>query len=140
MKDYWEEQRRESVNRVLIEDLNKTRVPKVEREPLTVNDILLACAERQHEWDPKGLTGGLLYRAVELGGEAGEVLNVAKKLEREALGIPGSRDTKEHLAEELADVVICAALMALAAGIDLAGATVAKFNKTSDEVGLKTKL
>jgi NTP pyrophosphatase (non-canonical NTP hydrolase) len=50
----------------------------------------------------------LAYKGNELAGEAGEACNVIKKLERERLGMPGSRDTVAHLAEELADVIICA--------------------------------
>jgi len=41
----------------------------------------------------------LLFRGVELGGEAGEALNVIKKLERERLGWRGSRATPEQLAD-----------------------------------------
>lgn len=44
------------------------------------------------------------------------------------------------LAEELADVVICADLCAVSAGIDLGAAVVAKFNATSEKVGLTTML
>jgi len=84
----------------------------------------------------------LLFRGVELGGEAGEALNVIKKLERERLGWRGSRATPEQLAEELADVVICADLIAMQPdlGIDLGAAVVAKFNATSEARGLKTRI
>lgn len=94
---------------------------------------------RQAEWDPSDKIT-LTYRLNELAGETGEACNVGKKIERERLGIRGSRDTVEHLAEELADVVICADLVAMAEGIDLDAAVVAKFNATSEEVGLKTRL
>jgi NTP pyrophosphatase (non-canonical NTP hydrolase) len=94
---------------------------------------------RQREWDVLGqLT--LAYRGNELAGEVGEACNVIKKLERERLGINGSRDTVEHLAEELADVIICTDLIAMQAGIDLEGAVVAKFNASSEKVGLKTRM
>jgi len=94
---------------------------------------------RQAEWDPSDKIT-LTYRLNELAGETGEACNVGKKIERERLGIRGSRDTIEHLAEELADVVICADLVAMAEGIDLDAAVVAKFNATSEKVGLKTRL
>lgn len=83
---------------------------------------------------------GPLFKAVDLGGEAGEALNVVKKLERERLGVRGSRDTVEHLGEELADVIICVDLLALRYGIDMIEATRAKFNATSVKVGLATRL
>jgi NTP pyrophosphatase (non-canonical NTP hydrolase) len=98
-----------------------------------------ANAARQREWD-KGDQITLSYRGNELAGETGEACNVIKKLERERMGIRGSRDTVEHLAEELADVVICADLIAMAAGIDLDAAVAAKFNATSKKVGLRTRL
>lgn len=94
---------------------------------------------RQAEWDPSDdIT--LSYRGNELAGEVGEACNVIKKLERERLGIRGSRDTVEHLAEELADVIICVDLIAMAEGIDLDDAVARKFNATSEKVGLKTRL
>ena len=83
---------------------------------------------------------GLMFRAVELAGETGEAMNVAKKLERERRGWRGSRATVEDLAAELADIVICADLMAIAAGIDLDAAVVAKFNATSQAHGFPQRL
>lgn len=82
------------------------------------NDLRSANTVRQLEWDPSSQITGL-YRAVELAGEVGELANIVKKLERERLGLPGSRETVEHLAEELADVFICIDL--LAAGYNLVG-------------------
>ena len=70
----------------------------------------------------------------------GRVSNVIKKLERERLGIRGSRVTKEQLAEEMADAVICLDLAAMHEGIDLNAAVIKKFNATSDAMGLKTHL
>lgn len=80
------------------------------------------------------------YKGNELAGEVGEACNVIKKLERERLGIAGSRDTVHHLAEELADVVICADLIAERYGIDLWSAIKSKFNSTSTKVGLEVFL
>lgn len=94
---------------------------------------------RQKEWDPSDLVTAS-YRGNELAGEVGEACNVIKKLERERMGIRGSRDTVEHLAEELADVVICTDLIAAAYGIDLDAAVARKFNATSEKVGLKTRM
>src|ERR1051326_2562917 len=85
--------------------------------------------ERQAAWCPDEVPD-LMFRTNELAGETGEVCNVAKKLERERKGWRGTRDTTEHLAEELADVVICADLVAINAGINLDEAVIAKFNAT----------
>lgn len=101
--------------------------------------LRLANETRQREWDRDDRIG-ILFRANELAGETGEACNVVKKLERERLGIRGNRATAEQLADELADVVICADLVAAAAGIDLGAALVRKFNATSEKMGLATKL
>ena len=90
------------------------------------------------EWDA-GNQLTLSYRGNELAGEVGEACNVIKKLERERLGIRGSRDTLKHLAEELADVIICCDLIAMDCGLDLDAAVRAKFNATSEKVGLRTR-
>lgn len=94
---------------------------------------------RQAEWDADNQVT-LSYRGNELAGEVGEACNVIKKLDRERMGIRGSRDTIEHLAEELADVIICVDLIASATGVDLDSAVRAKFNATSEKYGLKTRL
>ena len=94
---------------------------------------------RDKEWD----TGGVLdaaFSACELGGEVGEALNIVKKLERERLGIRGSRSNVDELAAELADVIICVDLLAMRYGIDLSQAVVQKFNLTSFKQNLKTVL
>jgi NTP pyrophosphatase (non-canonical NTP hydrolase) len=96
--------------------------------------------KREKERDPDGKCGLLLYRATELGGEVGEALNVCKKLAREQMRIVGSRSSVAQLADELADVVIATDLLAMACGIDLEAATRAKFNATSDALGLATKI
>lgn len=94
---------------------------------------------RQKEWDQDNQIT-LAYRGNELAGEAGEACNVIKKLERERMGIRGSLATLDDLAQELADVVICADLIAMSASIDLDQAVAAKFNATSEKVGLATRL
>lgn len=115
---------------------------------------------RQHEWDSDNQIT-LAYRGNEFGGETGEALeeaigrlldmlrlskaagkvqNIVKKLEREALGIAGSRATKQSLADELADVLICVDLIAMKEDIDLWQAVKSKFNATSQKVGLKTEI
>ncbi|MBY3543700.1 nucleotide pyrophosphohydrolase [Rhizobium laguerreae] len=102
-------------------------------------DLRQANVARQKEWDGDNQID-LAYRGTELAGEVGEACNVIKKLERERRGIAGSRDTVEHLAEELADIIICVDLVAMQAGIDMKAATAAKFNATSEKVGLSTRL
>lgn len=94
---------------------------------------------RQAEWD-KDDRISLAYRGNELAGEVGEACNIMKKLERERLGIRGSRASVADLAAELADVVICADLCAMGEGIDLDAAVAAKFNATSEKVGLRTRI
>ncbi len=94
---------------------------------------------RQIEWDNNQQID-LSYRGNELAGEVGEACNIIKKLERERLGIKGSRSSYDHLAEELADVIICVDLVALALNIDLRQALVNKFNHTSRVNNLETRL
>ena len=102
-------------------------------------DLRAANFARQAEWDTDGQIT-LSYRGNELAGEVGEACNVIKKLERERMGIAGSRANLADLAEELADVIICADLIAMQLGIDLNRAVAEKFNKTSEKVGLTTRL
>lgn len=106
---------------------------------LSISELQRAHVERQEEWCPDQKPD-LSFRGNELGGECGEAQNVIKKLERERHGWRGSRDTVEHLGEELADVIHCAVLCAITAGIDLEPAVIAKFNSTSEKNGLATFL
>ena len=104
-----------------------------------MNRLRDANVARQAEWDPDNRIT-LEYRGNEMAGEVGEACNVIKKLARERMGIPGSRASIYNLAEELADVVICADLIAMHIGIDLGDAVKEKFNKTSAKIGLRTRI
>lgn len=106
---------------------------------ISLADLRDANIARQAEWCPEQ-TPDLSFRGNELAGETGEACNVIKKLERTRHGWRGSEDTVEHLAEELADVVITADLVAMAAEIDLDAAVARKFNSTSEKHGLQTRL
>lgn len=106
---------------------------------LTIYDLQIVTKERDKQWDPEG-TLDLAFRATELAGEVGEACNVVKKIERERRGLRGSRATKEQLAEELGDIIICVALLANAAEIDLDQAVIDKFNASSIKLGLDARL
>lgn len=95
---------------------------------------------RQKEWETAASPLSLTYKGNELAGEVGELCNILKKLEREQLGMVGSRSSVEKAAEEVADVVICADLIANHLGIDLWNATAKKFNATSEKYGLATRI
>jgi NTP pyrophosphatase (non-canonical NTP hydrolase) len=105
-------------------------------QALSFRELRDANRARQVLWcpDPKNQPD-LCFRATELAGEVGEACNEVKKLERARHGWRGSRTTYTRLAEELADVVICADLLATAAGIDLGTAVRTKFNNTSTDQG-----
>ncbi len=94
---------------------------------------------RQKEWN-KGTKKTLTSKTNELAGEVGECCNVTKKIEREEQGLVGSRATIQDLADELADVIICADLVAAHTGINLFKAVVEKFNKTSEKYYLDTRI
>jgi NTP pyrophosphatase (non-canonical NTP hydrolase) len=106
-------------------------------------DVLKALRQaslaRMAEWHPD-VRPDLSFRGNELAGETGEACNVIKKLERERLGHRGSRDTVAHLAEEIADVIIVAEIIAQEAGFELGPAIIAKFNDTSEKYGLSTRM
>lgn len=137
--------------------LASTDLETVGGDGLSLTALHVANIARQAEWCPEQVPD-LSFRGNELAGEAGETSealilhaaeisraagrasNVVKKLERERYGWRGSRAMKADLADELADMVICADLCAVTAGIDLSAAVVAKFNGTSEKQGLTTKL
>lgn len=128
------------------EDFHKkyqsARIPElaVDSDDKTVfSGLRNANIARQKEWDGGGELS-LSFKGNELAGETGELCNVIKKLERERLGLPGSRDTVEHAAEEMADVIICVDLIANHLGVDLWQAVANKFNATSEKNGMATRL
>jgi NTP pyrophosphatase (non-canonical NTP hydrolase) len=98
-----------------------------------------ANVRRQQEWDRQGKID-IAYRGNELAGECGEACNIIKKIERERRGIRGSRATLRQLADELADVIICVDLIALYEGIDVWESVKRKFNETSRNNNLDTKI
>lgn len=100
------------------------------REMDFMDTLRMANQSRQKLWDPNNdITA--TYRMLELAGEVGEAANIVKKLERERLGLVGSRDTVEHLAEELGDILICTDLVAAKYKINLRAVAIGKFNAAS---------
>lgn len=93
---------------------------------------------RNDEWAGQ-VRLSLSFAGNELAGEVGEACNIIKKLDREEMGIVGSRATVDQLTEELADVLICVDLIAMRYGLDMEQAVKAKFNKTSEQRGLQTR-
>jgi NTP pyrophosphatase (non-canonical NTP hydrolase) len=91
-----------------------------------------------NEWTPTDW-------ATALAGEVGEVCHVTKKLRRLQMAPHwASRDgdaaLEAQLADELADTVIYADLLAARMGIDLGAAIVKKFNQVSERVGSTVRL
>lgn len=102
-------------------------------------ELRAANLTRQKEWDGDNAFSAL-YFSNALAGEVGEAANVVKKLERQSLGLRGSVASVSDLADELADVIIYADLLAARVGIDLGKAVITKFNATSNKYNLKTKI
>lgn len=94
---------------------------------------------RQSEWGGSD-KATVEFRALEVGGETGELLEAVKKLTRKRLGIVGSTASLDDVADEAGDVVIAVDLLCHKLGIDLGEAVRQKFNKTSRKYKLKTRL
>jgi hypothetical protein len=109
------------------------------RKSLSFEDLRYANVQRNKEWDPDNSINAS-FRGLELAGEVGEVCNKVKKLERQRLGLPGSRTTFYELAMAIADAQICLDLLAMQYGIDIGEATKLAFNAKSEEHGFMTKL
>ncbi|KAA6204318.1 MAG: nucleotide pyrophosphohydrolase [Candidatus Tokpelaia sp.] len=104
----------------------------------TFADLRQKNIERQREWQADGKPFNLEFRALELGGEVGELQNACKKIIRERDGHKGSRATFGDMEAEAADVAIALDLFCNNAKIDLAQAIKRKFNATSRKHGFKT--
>lgn len=97
-----------------------------------LKELREANVRRDAEWNPNKILS-LSFRGNELGGEVGEAQNILKKLDRERLGLIGSRGSVEALTEELADIIICVDLIAMEFKIEMEKVIRRKFNKTSSE-------
>lgn len=81
-------------------------------------------------------------------GEAGEAANAAKKIKRhdDKCGTGTAFDQRarkhlvDHLADEIADAIICLDLLAAREGIDISHAIRRKFNIVSERVGSPERL
>lgn len=104
-----------------------------------LHDLAVANQNRNLEWDPEGKLTPLFFTA-ELAGEIGELCNVVKKLEREALGLRGSRASQGQLEEEFGDALVCLSLLANCFDINLEHVTREKFNASSKKLGLEVFL
>jgi NTP pyrophosphatase (non-canonical NTP hydrolase) len=113
-----------------------------ENKPASLTFDMLAKAndERAKQWNPTGVNVPLIFALVELAGETGEACNVGKKLARTEYNLAGGTTDLEPLKEEIADVVICADLVARKAGFNLGEAVAAKFNATSRKRGFSVLL
>jgi NTP pyrophosphatase (non-canonical NTP hydrolase) len=116
---------------------------------LSFNELRRANEARCTRWHPgfphdKAWTGADWSNA--MCGEAGETANVVKKLRRLETGAaPGPDDPSyeallEMLADEIADTITYADLLAAFYGIDLAEAIARKFNRVSARQGFPDRL
>ncbi|WP_447896007.1 hypothetical protein [Vreelandella sp. GE22] len=117
------------------------RIADLEASHLHLSFKLLRGAnnERQAEW-PGADKADTTFKALEVCGEAGELAEAVKKLMRGGHGIAGTKAGLGNVADELADVVISADLLAAHLEINLASSIASKFNKTSDKYGLLTRM
>ncbi len=104
---------------------------------LNFEDLRFANVERCKRWHPPSSEPWTTADwSNALCGESGELANVVKKIRRHQTGAvnvgdPSPEDLVRMAADELADVVIYADLLADHLGIDLAKAVAIKFNRTS---------
>jgi len=106
---------------------------------ITFNVLRDANRNRQKEW-PGNEKADVAFRAIELAGEAGELMEAIKKFLRAERGIKGSTSTPFEIADEMGDLLVSLDLLADELGIDLGVAVRRKFNKTTDKYGMRTYL
>jgi NTP pyrophosphatase (non-canonical NTP hydrolase) len=106
---------------------------------ITFNVLREANRRRQQEW-PGNDKADTAFRAIELAGETGEVLEAIKKFLRAERGIKGSTATREDIASEMGDLLVSLDLVADSLGINLGDAARGAFNKTSEKYGMRTYL
>lgn len=106
---------------------------------MMLKELREANTERQKEWGGDDRCD-VAFRAVEVAGETGEMLEKVKKYLRGERGIQGTTASAVEVADEMADVVIGLDLLAAQMGINLAAAVPSKFNQTSEKYGFKTRM
>lgn len=136
------------VDKEWVAELVQELQPFSEAEQLTFNNVSVTNrlrAERWHGGFPEDGEWTLADWSNAMCGEAGEAANVVKKMRRYECGIPAALDPgyetlRSKLAEELADVLLYADLLATKAGINLPTAIVGKFNFVSEREGFPERL
>lgn len=100
--------------------------------------------ERSKEWFSSSEVDTPIFRALEHGGESGEMQNIVKKLYRDDVGASGNKETRDelidNLKDEIGDVLITLDRVAASYDLDLEQCATNKFNKTSIKNGLGTRL
>jgi len=119
---------------------------------LTFAQLKDANSTRVQRWHKNGINDWSVSQwALAMAGEAGEVCNAVKKLNRITDGIANlsadperllatTEDAIQKVGEELADVLIYLDLLAQRLEIDLAAETRNKFNATSERYGFPERL
>lgn len=110
-----------------------------------LNAANVARAKRWHPGFPADDDWNLADWSNAMCGEVGELANVVKKLRRHQTSKLGALDKpadglKQDAADEMADVVIYADLLAAKLGISLGAAIVSKFNEVSERQGFPERL
>lgn len=117
-------------------DLSDLREANVARLP-TFRDAKGRICHQPTKGCPPGYDWLLSQWSNAVCGELGEAANLIKKIERGDFTLDEKR---EELGDELCDVLTYLDLLAHRAGIDLAEATVRKWNRVSERVGLLVRL
>ncbi len=118
---------------------------------LRFDDLKRANLSRGTRWHKGGLDEWSVAQwAVAMAGEAGEVCNAVKKLDRIEDGIANLSEPSRQLSSreeaiaaigaEIADTVIYLDLLAQRLGLDMAEQIIRKFNKTSERYDFPERL
>ena len=104
--------------------------------------LRLVNVERVTSFDHGGLHDGwnIAEWGCAFGGEAGELLNVLKKMNRRAPFDPPLNELRHEAAKEIADCIIYLDLIAAKLDIDLTDAVSDKFNTVSEKYNFPHKL
>jgi len=114
--------------------------------PLTFRELRMANVPRMERWHAGADEWSGADWSNAMCGEAGEAANVVKKLRRRETNIgelantPPEDELRAALADELADVIAYADLLAYHYGINLGDAVAEKFNRVSERNGFPERI